>query len=400
MLVILLCMMALSQSSPAEPNRGWARHTVDDASRGADGVRLADVNGDGRPDIATGWEQGGLVRVYLHPGPAGVKQPWPAVTVGRVRNVEDAVCADLDGDGALDVVSCAEGQTRQLSCHWAPPEPGDYLREELWHTTAVTAAQDAMMWMFALPCQLDGLHGVDLVAGGKNRDAYVGWFEPPADARQMDEWRWHTLRRVGWLMSLVGSDMDADGDLDIVFSDRKRADSGAYWLENPGQGPQQAQPWREHVLGGVGREAKFLELIDLDRDGLEDVLLAIQPKEILWLRRLDASGRAWESNAIPLPEPTGDLKAVTAGDVDGDGRLDLVFSCEHAERPREGLMWLSSDGPPRAGAWTAHTLSGVDGIKHDLVALIDLDADGDLEALTTEEVENLGVIWYENPGHK
>ena len=39
----------------AEP---WPRHVIDDSSVGADGVRLADVNGDGLPDITTGWEEG------------------------------------------------------------------------------------------------------------------------------------------------------------------------------------------------------------------------------------------------------------------------------------------------------------------------------------------------------
>lgn len=54
---------------PAISGQPWQRHTIDDAARGADGVRLADVNGDGHPDIATGWEEAGLVRLYLNPGP-------------------------------------------------------------------------------------------------------------------------------------------------------------------------------------------------------------------------------------------------------------------------------------------------------------------------------------------
>ena len=29
--------------------------------------------------------------------------------------------------------------------------------------------------------------------------------------------------------------------------------------------------------------------------------------------------------------------------------------------------------------------------------LLDLDADGDLDVITCEEVDNLGVVWYENP---
>ena len=79
----------------------WQRHIIDNASRGADGVRLADANRDGLPDIATGWEQGGAVRVCLNPGPARVKDKWPAVTVGNVPGVEDAVLVDLDGDGLI-----------------------------------------------------------------------------------------------------------------------------------------------------------------------------------------------------------------------------------------------------------------------------------------------------------
>ena len=46
----------------------WPIHVIDASSRGADGVRLADVNGDRLMDVTTGWEEGGITRVYLHPG--------------------------------------------------------------------------------------------------------------------------------------------------------------------------------------------------------------------------------------------------------------------------------------------------------------------------------------------
>ena len=73
-------------------------------------------------------------------------------------------------------------------------------------------------------------------------------------------------------------------------------------------------------------------------------------------------------------------------------------SSEVAPEKLKPIAKLSSDGPPHAGSWTPHELSGRDGVKHDLIALVDLDADGDLDVITTEEVHNLGVIWYENPG--
>src|SRR5690606_3602058 len=75
------CVTSIWLISPPIAADYWERHTIDNTSRGADGVRLGDVNGDGRPDIATPWEEGGVVCVYLHPGVDAVKAPWPAVTV-------------------------------------------------------------------------------------------------------------------------------------------------------------------------------------------------------------------------------------------------------------------------------------------------------------------------------
>ena len=88
----------------------WARHTIDGTLEGADGVRLADVNRDGWQDIVTGWEESGQVRVYQNPGPKKARQPWPAVTVGKVASPEDAVFADLDQDGQMDVIQFMRGQ--------------------------------------------------------------------------------------------------------------------------------------------------------------------------------------------------------------------------------------------------------------------------------------------------
>ena len=45
-------------------------------------------------------------------------------------------------------------------------------------------------------------------------------------------------------------------------------------------------------------------------------------------------------------------------------------------------------------------VSGSVGVKFDLVELVDLDGDGDLDAITCEEVDNLGVFWFENPLYK
>jgi len=134
-LVISLSLL-LALSLAAEP---WMRHTIDNSSKGADGVRLMDVNGDGLLDVATGWEEGGVVRVYINPGPKKSKAEWPAVTVGKVKSVEDAVFFDVDNDGAIDVVSSCEGKTKAIYVHWAPKDKSKYLDESAWTTEAFPA---------------------------------------------------------------------------------------------------------------------------------------------------------------------------------------------------------------------------------------------------------------------
>jgi len=383
--------------------RPWPIRVIDASSRGADGVKLADVNGDGLQDIATGWEEGGLTRIYLHPGKSKAKDEWPAVTVGKTPSVEDAVFVDLDGDGAVDVVSCCEGRTRKIFVHWAPRDRRQYAVDRKWTTGPIEASVGRMMWMFAFGVQIDGKNGVDIVAGGKGRGARIGWFEAPKNPRAMGEYKWHAISNAGWVMSMMPRDMDGDGDVDIVTSDRRGVLRGCRWLENPGPGDEQSKPWKNHFIGGRNSEVMFMTLADLDTDGLIDVLVAVKPANILFLRRLDKTGKAWGSQTIPYPGGMGGAKAVAVGDINLDKLPDLVVSCEGATPPKSGVRWMSckNNKPGEPGAkWEAHEISGPPGIKYDRIELLDIDGDGDPDVLTCEERgggKGLGVFWYENP---
>jgi hypothetical protein len=387
-------MLRAEERGPA-----WNRHAIDRSSRGADGVKLMDVNGDKLLDIATGWEEGGRIRAYLNPGPMKAKAEWPAVTVGQVKSPEDAVFADVDGDGAVDVVSCCEGRERTMFIHWAPPAKENYLKPEAWQTETIPVSEQAGSWMQCLPIQMDGKNGLDLVAGSKAQAAGVGWFEIPANPRNLHEWKWHPIYKGSWIMTIRATDLDGDQDQDLIITDRKGKNAGCHWLENPGVGSKQKELWKVHAIGGQKQEVMFLASGDLDHDGLEDLICPVKSQGMLVFRRTQDKPAKWETHEIPMPADTGGGKALNIADVDGDGQNDLVITCEGAVQ-KSGVVWISKDkGTSFANAkWTAHEISGkTEGIKYDLVEMIDLDGDGDLDALTCEERDNLGVIWYENP---
>lgn len=368
----------------------WTRHAIDNTSSGADGARLLDVNKDGRLDISTPWEEGGAVRAYLQPPAADKRALWPSVTVGNLASPEDATFADLDGDGAFDIVSSTEGDDRTVYVHWAPAGADQYLNAAAWTTTPL-AASKGPQWMFAAPMQIDGKHGIDFFAAGKNEGAQIGWFEAPENARDADQWNWHALQNVGWVMSIRLIDLDNDADLDVLYSDRKGAERGVWWLENPGT-ENAIATWPRHYIGGKDYQVMFLDIADFDKYGNTDIFVATSGGGILRISRA-AGATEWREQEIPLPENTGTGKSVAIGDIDGDSKSDLIVSCENA-KDKYGVFRLSQD---QTGAWKAFDVSGLTGTKFDLVQLVDLDTDGDLDVITCEERENLGLIWYENP---
>ncbi len=408
---------------PSKTELPWKHHAIDHGLSGGDGVRLHDADGDGDLDVAVGWEQAGASRLYLNPGARqAAKRRWPMIDVGPASSVEDAVMADVDGDGRVDVISATEGNARSLIVHFAPTS-GDYTESAAWSTVEFPKQLAGnRKWMFSTTLDVNEDGRLDIVAGGKDADAKIAWFEAPeANRRDLASWKFHAIGDVGWVMSLVSSDMDGDGDFDLLVADRRREGlQGARWLENPGVNGIQTKPWRNHFISVPNVEAMFVRLHDLDADGDLDVVVPMRlneienpkdrdysdpsrnPSRLRWYERLDASGQNWRRHEIAYPADVGKSKGVAVGDIDGDNRLDIVVSHASAKAPMSGLVWLSYRHTVFDAEWTRHEISGPIGIKYDRIELVDFDGDRDLDVMTTEENAGedsigLGAIWYENP---
>ena len=388
----------------SRPPSPWKRHTIDDTSRGADGVRLADINGDGRADLVCGWEEGGVIRVYLQPERSLRKEPWPRVTVGKVKSPEDAVFADVDQDGNWDVVSSTEGRSRQLFVHWSPGRQ-KLLQASAWRTQSIPAARELEMWMFALPMELDGRPGPELIVGSKNSNASISLLAGPAELKQrrdLSKYRLQRLYDAGWIMSLMAVDIDQDGDDDVLTTDRKGSKRGVWWLENPGvQAVRDGAPWQAHQVTGKDMEVMFLDYGPFGK-AEPCIVTATRNKVILVSRRPRQSDPAapsdltkpWPTETIDNPFATPNGKAVAIADVNGDGQHDLIHTVNNGgKRQHRGATWLEAT----SSGWKTHDISGERGVKFDLIQIMDVDEDGDIDFLSCEERDNLGLFWYENP---
>ena len=351
----------------------WASHAIPASATGACSVRLADVDRDGDLDAMTdepgvGW--------YENDG-------TPRVGSWTFRAIEDVGCdevlvADLDGDGDPDVAgSDSESffSFENLEIHRSV---------KLLDETAVNNLVDEAYDLLAVDLDRDG--DVDLVSAAEASDRLY-WHHNDGTPGP-GTW---TLSAISTLpdgpRAVAASDLDGDGDTDLVSASYN--DDTVAWYENTGANGD----WTRRVISNAAGGAQDVVVVDIDGDGDLDVAAAqYLDNEISWYRNNGASPPGFGGffvDSTPFVGP----RALAAGDLDGDGDVDLAAVSETGD----AAVRYTNDGTPDVDEWDLHPIDefDVDGPKD--IALVDLDRDGDLDAVVAADAGG-AVSWYENEG--
>jgi hypothetical protein len=184
--------------------------------------------------------------------------------------------------------------------------------------------------------------------------------------------------------SATTGDLNRDGHLDIV--------SGAYWFPGPGFVPR---AFRANHAAGDYRHENSDHVYDVDGDGWPDVISGGWDEDGIWWYRnpgdaAERTGRPWERNkpweGRLLARTRGHMEMFALKDYDGDGVPELHSACYRKDEPLEVWRWAKgSDGQP---ALTPFVL-GAQGGGHGF-AFGDVNGDGREDVLTE-------IGWYERP---
>lgn len=367
--------------------------------------RLAfdDFDGDGDADLFVG-ENDGRLRYYRNDG--GPSNPsftletdfFDDIDVGFVSS---AAFGDLNGDGRRDLVvgSFQEGFFYYIRTAAGSPH-FDFV-------DTLRAGDGEILvpgQIFYTPGLVDIDNDGDLdLFGGSSEDG-LAFFRndgsPTAPQFELVDAAFVDPPEVEGFLTPAFTDIDDDGDFDLFMGNNTGVVS---YYRNDGT-PEEAQ----FVLIANGLGLDYLDfgfygtpaLADIDADGDLDLFVAPDRRDLVFMENVGtATNPAFDVADLSFVE-AGDQRTdgLAWVDLDGDGDLDLVYGVLHG-----GAQFRENTGtatnPAIADPVPLLDESGgaIEGFRQ---TFADIDADGDLDMMTSIEVPGdlRGMLLFENLG--
>ncbi|MEW6776983.1 MAG: FG-GAP-like repeat-containing protein, partial [Bdellovibrionota bacterium] len=372
-----------------------------------------DFDKDGYPDLATTGQSSNDVSIRLgfaSAPPSGTQDPDTPYFVGN--NPVGLATADLDQDGALDLVLVEQGSDGlRVLLNTTPSDPppsyapaANYLTDDAPIDAALGDFNRDGKMDVAVACNLgfdsrvsfgngsgglvlgpqlavpsfplsiaaadvdndgdmDVLTGVDASEIRTHLNNGTGAFSPAGT--------WTGITGACSLCYphyLLTADFNRDGDMDVaaVLQD----DSMVAIFTGDGSGSGSYTQQADVILPGGTNPGRFATA-DLDRDGILDLVIPGVLNGQIYAYKGDGLPSPGFTQFLASPFTAGDPRAVAIADLDGDGKLDLAV----ASGSGTGVYVFLGDGTGNFGP--SSNYGGGNGFS-DVVA-VDADRDGDLD---------------------
>lgn len=356
-------------------------------------LQVDDIDGDGNQDIFSaemrldGGNANAKMRVYY----GNSQGAFTLSEVSTGYGNHESRLGDLDGDGDLDILA--------KPYNWNTP------RIDVWLNNGTgTGVGSLDLWTYI---QADNSRAASAFGNGT--------------------------------FGLDFADVNGDGYKDIA--------SGRYFYRNPG-GTMTTTPWPRVTLPNNpqgGRSLDAFLLFDAEGTGIKNDIIAEDLPSVLWLKANDAQGNSWTPTVIaqmpvtshgngrtvksahiipsntkpdillsggdgiylmqipsnlagtwPITKITtsnnGEQKAIGIGDIDRDGDLDIAVA---VGADRLEVDWWANPGNATA-AWTKRVIGNTVATAK-MIEVADINGDGRLDVIVTEEARPAGVYWFEAP---
>jgi hypothetical protein len=220
----------------------WKGHNISALGAHMHDVELADLDGDGKIDIVTRHQSGfGKMmgnQIYIW------KQVDPYHWLMRTFDCphgEGLALADINGDGKIDVI---------IGGKWFQ-NPGDIIGDTWLEHNYISESEFEKSWtkgdVMVACADLDGDGQVEIVVSPSEGKGRLSWFDPPPDLRDAI-WSEHVLAETDHAHGLDVGDIDRDGQIEIAVAKMHQASAPQEVAIYDRQGGE----WQKIVLATSG----------------------------------------------------------------------------------------------------------------------------------------------------
>jgi surface-anchored protein len=338
-------------------------------------VHLADIDGDSDLDVLYSTHITSISFLLNNgDGTFGAPTALPAITVSEVQ------LADINGDNQPDIVSSVyidNTYAETAIAVWRNLGSGNFADQEIIESTRSTNF-----------VRLTGVGDVD----GDGRNDLVLNFNSASYVRNLGGGAFGPVTNIitgGLTWSSASQDVDQDGDLDVV---RAFDDDGVFRLHLFRNSGDSTPVFAGEEIATFGTNTiRNLAIGDTNQDGFIDIHLlkdASSGTEIIVLR--GASTGAFLAPVTVGSAPV--LHDLKIGDIDGDGRPDLAS----ASRDQNQVLFAQNLG---SGVFTDLQQFTSDGVYlnpgHEDVEIGDIDGDGRNDLVYMERFSDR-IAWSRN----
>ena len=301
-------------------------------ANGPQSMVIADLDGDGKPDIAFVNGYSHLISIYrnistngavLGAGSFAPRLDLSPATNGVTGDSYRLRAVDLDGDGKLDLIVC-DVDSDHISIFHNISAPGSLTTNSFEAPFTLSASYDTR---FATAADLDGDGRVDIVAlnyGAKTISIYknigttgtlnTNSFAPPV-----------ILAAPGGPYEATIADLDGDGKPDLAVANTDNNTISIYQSQVVA-GTLNTNSFAPRVDFPGGANPATIAAVDLDGDGRLDLVVgSVQSDNVNVYRNL-SSGGLLTTNSFAAEVDFGTpgwMHTVSVADFNGDGKPDL-----------------------------------------------------------------------------